>query len=60
MDGGLIVLLLLPQLPTQLLLSLLDPPDGEVTLLCLHDRKQALTLGPCHRPGTGRQGFRGR
>ena len=33
--GGLVVLLLLPQLPAQLPLRLFDPPEGEVSLLCL-------------------------
>lgn len=36
LDGGLVVLPLLPQLPAQFLLRLLDPPDGEVSLLRLH------------------------
>lgn len=35
LDGGLVVVPLLPQLPAQLLLGLLDPPDGEVPLLHL-------------------------
>lgn len=35
MDGGLILLLLLLQLPAQILLCLLDTSDCEVTLLCL-------------------------
>lgn len=35
LDGGLILLLLLLQLPTQLLLRLLNTSNREVTLLCL-------------------------
>lgn len=50
--GGLVVLPLLPQLPAQLLLRLLDPPDGEVSLLRL--RGFGRTAGEEVGPGAGR------
>lgn len=46
LDGGLVVFPLLPQLPAQLLLRFLDPPDSEVTLLCLRGHRQEGVLGP--------------
>lgn len=55
LDGGLVVLPLLPQLPAQFLLRLLDPPDGEVPLLCLRGCGDGETEAEaCSGSGAGR------